>query len=106
MSNRRTSFVSFRAMGAIALVAVALGACRDGEQNRARNFEPGVFKGNQEAPLAADTMRDLKVRAMMQGNRFAMSGGGGGRPTASADVRKPSLGLGAGIANRMRGQAN
>ena len=63
MSTR--SFKIVLGIAAAAAVA-ALGACRKEEQGRIRNFEPGVYKGQDDTPLDSAVVDDLRERARRQ----------------------------------------
>lgn len=92
------------------MTSVVLGACRDSEQGRVSNFEPGVYKGKTEAPLGADAMKALRVRAYEQSRGFSQTGGGGGGSASvstSADVRAPASGVNPDLLRaRARSQGN
>ena len=50
-----------------AMAAIAgLGACRKEEQGRIRNFEPGVYKGQDDTPLDSAVVDELRQRARRQ----------------------------------------
>ncbi len=63
MSTRRLKI-------ALCLAAVAaattLGACREEEQGRLRDFDPGVYKGQEDTPLDSAVIDDLRERARRQ----------------------------------------
>ncbi len=43
-----------------------LGACRKEEQGRIRNFEPGVYQGQDDTPLDSAVVDELRQRARRQ----------------------------------------
>ncbi len=50
-----------------AMAAIAgLGACRKEEQGRIRNFEPGVYQGQDDTPLDSAVVDELRQRARRQ----------------------------------------
>lgn len=49
-----------------ACVLVALAGCRAEEQDRPQSFEPGVYQGQQDTALDADTLNDLRNRVSRQ----------------------------------------
>ena len=49
-----------------AVAVTALGACREEEQGRLRNFDPGVYKGQEDTPLDSAVIDDLRERARRQ----------------------------------------
>ena len=46
--------------------AAALGACRKEEQGRIRDFQPGVYQGQDDEPLDSAVVDDLRQRARRQ----------------------------------------
>jgi hypothetical protein len=54
------------ALAALGLAALALGACREEEQDRILRFKPGVYLGPQQAPVPADKKQALVERAKTQ----------------------------------------
>ena len=63
MKPRRNSLM---VVGAVALAALSLGACREEEQDRILRFKPGVYLGAQQAPVPADKKQALVDRAKTQ----------------------------------------
>jgi hypothetical protein len=63
MTQNRTSLL---ALAAIALAALALGACRDEEQNRVLRFKPGIYQGAAPTPVPADKKQALVDRVKTQ----------------------------------------
>ena len=58
-------------MGRVLLVACAtaligLTGCRDAEQDRIIDFDPGVYKGQKDTPLSQETLDKLRSRASIQ----------------------------------------
>ena len=51
---------------AAAAAVTALGACREEEQGRLRDFDPGVYKGQEDTPLDSAVIDDLRERARRQ----------------------------------------
>lgn len=51
---------------AAAAAVTALGACRAEEQGRLRDFDPGVYKGQEDTPLDSAVIDDLRERARRQ----------------------------------------
>lgn len=52
--------------GVLALTAVGLltlGACKESEQNRPLTYEPGVYLGQEDEPLADGMLDQLRDRA-------------------------------------------
>ncbi len=82
-----------RSLGVVALVAVALTACRAEEQDRMIRFEPGIYKGKPDARLSRDRVEQLRGRTLSQGGISLGGGGGslggGGGSSAGTDVRAP-----------------
>ena len=53
-------------LGSVACLAslVLLGACREEEQGRLSNFEPGVYQGVEDTQLDQEMIDALRSRAM------------------------------------------
>jgi hypothetical protein len=47
--------------------AVLLSACEPDEQDRTLWFEPGVYQGQEDAPLTEEKLNTLRQRARNQG---------------------------------------
>jgi hypothetical protein len=66
-----------------------LGGCRQEEQGRIQNYQPGKYLGRSDTALGQETRDDLRTRIRYQSG--AQSGGGGGAPTStSSSVRPPT----------------
>ena len=52
--------------GLVLSVAVALAGCREDEQNRPWQFQPGVYKGDKTPTLTDEQRRELQERANRQ----------------------------------------
>jgi len=52
--------------GCIAAVGLALGGCRENEQDRVLMFEKGKYLGKPDQPLSDETIDDLRMRAQQQ----------------------------------------
>lgn len=63
MRPNRTSLMAFAALG---LACLALGACREEEQDRILRFKPGVYLGAPQDPVPADKKQALVDRAKTQ----------------------------------------
>lgn len=63
MRPRRNSLM---ALAAVALAALALGACREEEQDRILRFKPGVYLGAQPTLVPADKKQALVDRTKTQ----------------------------------------
>ncbi|MCG8593156.1 MAG: hypothetical protein MI785_02100 [Kiloniellales bacterium] len=63
MSNRRLQIALCLAA---ATAVAALGACRKEEQGRIRDFDPGVYKGQEDSQLDPAVVDDLRERARRQ----------------------------------------
>ncbi|MCP5366161.1 MAG: hypothetical protein H6907_08775 [Hyphomicrobiales bacterium] len=90
---------------ALAGAGVLLGACNPDEGDRVLRYEPGVYKGKPDTPLAEDQLRALRARAAYQAGVSVAAGTPGGGGAREADVRVPgdalrargSLQAGAGV---------
>ncbi len=79
-----------RALGMACVLLVgtaALSGCRDDEQARMINFEPGVYKGKPDTPLSDKARADARDRTYLQAGAVGMASGGSA-PTRG-DVRRP-----------------
>ncbi len=85
MNVRR--FSKLTVLGGLAVLVLA--GCRAEEQGRVTSYEPGVYKGKPDTQLTEAQRRLLRQRSVHQGAGIA-TGGGGGAPAKSRDVRKPS----------------
>ncbi len=82
-------------LAGLLVIGLALGACREDEQGRVVWFEKGVYLGNPDTPISADTRRALNARSQYQNGR-AGSSGGGSPFGAGPDVRpQPASTMGA-----------
>lgn len=77
-----------RTVGLIALVGIALTACRADEQDRLVRYEPGVYKGKPDTNLSEAKLEALRDRTIMQGGAVGTGNSGGGG-LKGADVRAP-----------------
>ncbi len=50
----------------IALIGLVLGACREEEQGRVFDYEPGVYLGKADQNISKEQVRELDVRAGFQ----------------------------------------
>ena len=55
-----------RIVAMVLLAGLALSACRPEEQGRIVNFDPGVYKGEEDSALEADDHEALRDRARLQ----------------------------------------
>ena len=79
-----------RVLGIIGVVIIgtsALVGCREDEQARLIDYQPGVYKGKPDTPLSAKALADARKRILLQAGSVGMSGGGS-RPV-DGDVRRP-----------------
>ncbi len=72
MTTRRI----FTVLGAMAVSAFVLAACRAEEQGRITNFKPGVYLGKKDAQIGSAMARELRQRSAYQGSAVSRSGGG------------------------------
>ena len=72
MTTRRV----FTVLGAVAVSAFVLAACRAEEQGRITNFKPGVYMGKKDTQISPAKVRELRQRAAYQGSTVSRSGGG------------------------------
>lgn len=47
-------------------VLIAIQGCREDEQDRVLLFEPGVYQGQEDPPLAEERVNELRSRARQQ----------------------------------------
>jgi len=73
--------------GVVLVGTVALSGCREDEQARLINFEPGVYKGKPDTPLSDKARADARDRTYLQAGVVGMGGGGAKRD--GGDVRRP-----------------
>ncbi|HAE00088.1 MAG TPA: hypothetical protein DCL95_02445 [Rhodospirillaceae bacterium] len=71
MTNRTASHPHTSRKGRVLLVACAailigLTGCRESEQDRIIDFDPGVYKGKEDTPLSQETLDELRRRAAIQ----------------------------------------
>ena len=66
----------FTVLGAVAVSALALAACRAEEQGRITNFKPGVYMGKKDPPIGSARVRELRQRSAYQNSTVTRSGGG------------------------------
>ena len=66
----------FTVLGAVAVSAFVLAACRAEEQGRITEFKAGVYLGKKDTQLGSDVRRQLLLRAVNQGNTVYRSVGG------------------------------
>lgn len=71
MMNRTTIHPDRSRKGRVLLVACAailigLTGCRESEQDRIIDFDPGVYKGKEDTPLSQETLDELRSRAAIQ----------------------------------------
>lgn len=79
-----------RALGVVSVLLIGtatLAGCRDDEQSRLINYQPGVYKGKPDTPISDKARADAKVRVFLQAGAVGMAGGGA-KPDGS-DVRRP-----------------
>lgn len=74
------------AIAALLSVTMTLGACRDGEQDRFRIYEQGVYKGKPDQQLGLDNYQTLRNRTVEQADG-TMGAGAIGKMTG--DARPP-----------------
>ncbi len=84
MTTRRV----FTVLGAIAVSAFVLAACRAEEQGRITQFKPGVYLGKKDTQLGSDVRRQLLRRAANQGSAVYRSGGGSIISESTIDLDK------------------
>jgi hypothetical protein len=51
---------------ALVVVALALSACAEEEQNRVLSYEKGTYLGNVDQSLSLEQLRQLTIRSNMQ----------------------------------------
>jgi len=79
-----------RALGVIAVAAIALTACRAEEQGRMIRYEPGVYKGKPDTQLSDSQLEELRNRTLSQGGVSGAGFAGGAAPkSVESDVRAP-----------------
>ncbi len=79
-----------RALGLACVLAIgtmALNGCREDEQARLIDYQPGVYKGKPDTPISEKARADARDRAYLQAGAVGMAGGGP-RPDGG-DVRRP-----------------
>ena len=52
--------------GCLVVIGLALGGCRENEQNRVLMFEKGKYLGKPDQPLSEDQIEELRHRAEQQ----------------------------------------
>jgi len=85
MTMRKTITV----LGAVAVSALVLAACRAEEQGRITRYEPGVYLGKKDTALNAAQQDRLRQEVNRQGSAVYLPGGGG---TGSKAVDTGALG--------------
>lgn len=58
---------AFAKLAALLTAVAALSACRAEEQNRVTSFEKGVYLGQEDQEIDAETRERLKLRTQKQG---------------------------------------
>ena len=79
----------FKVFGILTLSVFALAGCRDEEQGRVLQYDPGVYKGKTDTNLTEEQRRILRQRSLYQGKGNETGGAGGTRVSKQRDVRKP-----------------
>ena len=80
-----------KSTGLACLVLLALAGCREEEQGRPLDYEPGVYPGDKPStPLSEETLSELRQRALQQGGVPAGGAVGAGGQTTGDDVRPPA----------------
>jgi hypothetical protein len=74
------------------MAMLLLGGCRQEEQGRIQNYQPGKYLGRSDTALDQETRDDLRTRIRYQSG--AQSGGGGAPTSTSSSVRPPTAGEG------------
>ena len=65
--ERYMDLVRLRAViGAVAIVALTLSGCREGDGNRPLSFEQGVYKGEKTRALTEAEQKALSLRGNLQ----------------------------------------
>lgn len=83
------------------LVAVALVACRETEQDRVLWYEKGTYLGQADSSLSETTREDLRQRTQFQSADRSVASPGGGAKAPGPDVRPPGS-LGAPLSEEAR----
>ena len=78
----------YTVLGAVAVSALALAACRAEEQGRITDFKPGVYMGKKDTRISSDVRRQLDRRSAYQGSAVYRSGGGSVISGAPVDLDK------------------
>lgn len=55
-------------VGSIAVIGLAISACRQEEQNRPLSYNKGVYGGKQVQKLSKEQVRELEFRIRNQGS--------------------------------------
>lgn len=66
MTTRKTFRILLGAC-CIATIGLVLGACRQEEQGRVRDYQPGVYLGKADQKLSDKQVRELSLRTTRQG---------------------------------------
>ena len=66
ISEHSKGLSSPRILAMVLLAGLALAACRPEEQGRIVDFDPGVYKGQEDSALEADDHEALRNRARLQ----------------------------------------
>ena len=84
MTTRRV----FTVLGAMAVSAFVLAACRAEEQGRITEFKPGVYLGKKDTQLGSARVTQLRRRSAYQGSTVSRSGGGSIISESTIDLDK------------------
>ncbi len=84
MTTRRVLTV----LGAMAVSAFVLAACRAEEQGRITDFKPGVYLGKKDAQIGSARVRELRQRSAYQGRTVSRSGGSSIISESTVDLEK------------------
>ena len=95
-----------RTFSVVAVLGLALTACRAEEQGRILRYEPGVYKGKPDTQLSEAQVRALRERSLQQSGATGTGGGGGASgPKKGTDVRPPSVASDLNTRARLQGGA-